>query len=125
MTLEEFKILHYKFSKLPLPRKVWDTPEHELYIEAVHNNKEFHDWTLVDKFKKTGFDYSEFCCLNLAEKVFDSVDERGELDLDNVNVIMRKWKDGTYGIPIHDGGSSIIEIAFCPWCGSELKKASS
>jgi hypothetical protein len=26
----------------------------------------------------------------------------------------------TYGIMIHDGGSSAIEIAYCPWCGSKL-----
>jgi hypothetical protein len=28
--------------------------------------------------------------------------------------------DGTYGLRIHDGGSSAISIAFCPWCGSAL-----
>jgi hypothetical protein len=27
---------------------------------------------------------------------------------------------GGYGIIVHDGGSSVIEIAFCPWCGSKL-----
>ena len=25
-----------------------------------------------------------------------------------------------YGIIIHDGGTSILEIHFCPWCGVEL-----
>lgn len=25
-----------------------------------------------------------------------------------------------YGLIIHDGGSSIIRIRFCPWCGSAL-----
>jgi hypothetical protein len=28
--------------------------------------------------------------------------------------------DGQYGIIVHDGGSSIIVIAYCPWCGSKL-----
>jgi len=31
-----------------------------------------------------------------------------------------------YGLYIHDGGSSYIEIHFCPWCGakfSELRDA--
>jgi hypothetical protein len=32
----------------------------------------------------------------------------------------KKTKD--YGIPIHDGGSSFIEIEFCPWCGTKLTK---
>jgi len=26
----------------------------------------------------------------------------------------------SYGIIIHDGGSSFIEIAHCPWCGTKL-----
>lgn len=25
-----------------------------------------------------------------------------------------------YGIPVKDGGTSFIEIFFCPWCGQKL-----
>lgn len=27
---------------------------------------------------------------------------------------------GGYGLIVHDGGSGVIEIAFCPWCGAKL-----
>lgn len=27
---------------------------------------------------------------------------------------------GGFGLIIHDGSSSTIEIAFCPWCGTNL-----
>ena len=27
---------------------------------------------------------------------------------------------GGYGLMVHDGGSSVVKIAFCPWCGSKL-----
>ena len=27
-----------------------------------------------------------------------------------------------YGLIVHDGRSSVIEIGFCPWCGSKLPK---
>lgn len=27
---------------------------------------------------------------------------------------------GGFGLMIHDGGSSVIEIAHCPWCGMKL-----
>jgi hypothetical protein len=31
------------------------------------------------------------------------------------------WSDsGRYGIIIHDGGGSMIEISYCPWCGTQL-----
>jgi hypothetical protein len=28
--------------------------------------------------------------------------------------------NGEYGIIVHDGGSSVVRIAYCPWCGSKL-----
>ncbi|WP_082730447.1 MULTISPECIES: DUF6980 family protein [Sphingomonas] len=30
----------------------------------------------------------------------------------------------TYGLIVHDGGSSVIAIAFCPWCGAKLPQQS-
>jgi hypothetical protein len=27
-----------------------------------------------------------------------------------------------YGLPIHDGGTSYIQIQFCPWCGASLRE---
>lgn len=29
-------------------------------------------------------------------------------------------ESGTYGLPYHDGGSSVNVINFCPWCGSNV-----
>jgi hypothetical protein len=29
-------------------------------------------------------------------------------------------ESGKFGLLIHDGGSSYIEIQFCPWCGADL-----
>jgi len=29
-------------------------------------------------------------------------------------------KSRTYGLMIHDGGPSMIVIAYCPWCGVKL-----
>ncbi|WP_445669265.1 DUF6980 family protein [Niallia sp. FSL M8-0099] len=35
-------------------------------------------------------------------------------------LILFDEKDHDYGLFIHDGGTSSIEIEFCPWCGSKL-----
>jgi len=32
---------------------------------------------------------------------------------------------GGLGIIVHDGGSSAIEIAYCPWCGKKLPTGAS
>jgi hypothetical protein len=29
---------------------------------------------------------------------------------------------GGYGIIVHDGGSSVVEVQFCPWCGKKLPR---
>lgn len=29
-------------------------------------------------------------------------------------------KPNVYGLIVHDGGSSFVEIAYCPWCGTRL-----
>lgn len=54
--------------------------------------------------------------------VTDSFDEKGKIKYDDVDVVMNRWKNGTYGIPIHDGGTSVIVIKYCPWCGQQLPK---
>jgi hypothetical protein len=28
-----------------------------------------------------------------------------------------------YGLFVHDGGSAVIEIKYCPWCGSKLPES--
>lgn len=35
-------------------------------------------------------------------------------------IINYSKKTETCGIIIHDGGSSFIEIKFCPWCGENI-----
>ena len=37
------------------------------------------------------------------------------------DALVAYWpKQGEYGLIIHDGGESVIRIAYCPWCGSRL-----
>jgi hypothetical protein len=62
-----------------------------------------------------------FCCQDMADKVKERIDGNGIIKYDNVDVITNKWGNGTYGIPINDGSTSVITINNCPWCGSKLK----
>jgi hypothetical protein len=61
-----------------------------------------------------------FCCRQMADKVEESTNSDGVIKYNNADVIINKWGNGTYGIPIHDGGTSVIQINHCPWCGSKL-----
>ena len=44
-----------------------------------------------------------------------------EYYLSNEDNIVDYWnKYDEYGIPVHDGGTSMIVIEYCPWCGKKL-----
>lgn len=64
----------------------------------------------------------KFCCNIMEQHILLSFGKNGEIKYDEVDVVMNKWPNGTYGIPIHDGGTSLIVINFCPWCGMQLNK---
>jgi hypothetical protein len=36
------------------------------------------------------------------------------------NLIYRDTDGSSYGLIVHDGGSSYIAISYCPWCGASL-----
>ena len=35
-------------------------------------------------------------------------------------LVHQSSKSGDYGLIVHDGGSSVIGISYCPWCGASL-----
>jgi hypothetical protein len=37
------------------------------------------------------------------------------------DVLVSLDEDGSAGLIIHDGGSSVIGIGFCPWCGARIQ----
>ena len=39
------------------------------------------------------------------------------------NLIYYSARENRYGLLIHDGGASFVEIVWCPWCGSDLKSS--
>lgn len=39
---------------------------------------------------------------------------------DCADALVQRARDGTYGLIVHDGGSSFVKIYVCPWCGTEL-----
>lgn len=121
MDLGRFKILYNRFSKLPLDKEEWESDDYDDYVTALNDSKECSDWFLTKEMDKKGFDYSDFCCVKIAKHISDGILENGEIDYDNVDIIIAKWESGEIGIPIHDGGSSMIIINYCPFCGSKLK----
>lgn len=61
------------------------------------------------------------CCEQLDAQLRWSCDVHDDPS-DCPDVVIVRTARG-FGLPIHDGGSSSIEIDFCPWCGAKLTDA--
>jgi hypothetical protein len=122
MELEKFKELHARFFGKELSQEIVDSEEYEAYVDAIHEDEVCYNWATAEKLKIQGFDYVNYCCMMMADKVFESLDEEGEIKYDDPTVVMNKWDESLYGIPVHDGGATKVGIKVCPWCGSKVWK---
>jgi hypothetical protein len=63
------------------------------------------------------------CCNAMNEQiVYRCVKHPDPYDCpDNLVTYFEKFDE--YGIIVHDGGTSVCEIAFCPWCGARLPES--
>jgi hypothetical protein len=62
------------------------------------------------------------CCQQLASQMLWSCEIHDDPFACPDVVIVRTVR-GRFGLPIHDGGSSYVDISHCPWCGSLLVDA--
>jgi len=60
----------------------------------------------------------EYCCERMQFDLEQECDQHPDRK-DCPDALIRKDSSG-YGLIIHDGGTSVIEIEYCPWCGSKL-----
>ncbi|MCP2045587.1 hypothetical protein [Pontibacter sp. HSC-36F09] len=122
MELERFKELHTRFFGKELPEEVLQSEEYEAYEAAIHENEACYNWAIVEKLRSKGFDSQNYCCLMMADKVYESLDSEGDIKYDDPEVIINKWDEGFYGIPVHNGSATMVVINYCPWCGTKLSK---
>ena len=59
------------------------------------------------------------CCEDLAHHATATCPDHAD-PFDCPDRVVVRFRDGSYGLPIRDGGTSAIGIAHCPWCGSRL-----
>ena len=121
MDCNTYKALYPKHSALPLSPAIWDTPEHEEFTDHFHDCTSCGDWTLARRVEKRGVDPADYPCVHIAYHVTEKLESSGVDAFNNPDVVICEFEDsGTFGIPIRDGGSSMITIQYCPWCGIQL-----
>lgn len=65
----------------------------------------------------------EYCCPTFREHIEAQCEQCGDRR-DCPDTILEKyssdaWNKDKWGIPVHDGGTSFVQIYFCPWCGAK------
>lgn len=121
MNCSEYKRLYPKYTNFPLPKEVWDTPEGEAHTEHFCECAACHEWTLAKRVEKRGAKVEDFPCVHIAYHVTGKLDSSRDDPFDDPDVIIWQHEtSGEYGIPVRDGGLSIITIQYCPWCGVSL-----
>lgn len=119
MVLRQFKALYKKFSSGKLDNSICETKEYSEFIDAINDDEKISDWYLSQQIKKSKVKVGRHCCTKMTYYLtFDK--KTKDINPDAVIRFNKKAKD--YGIPIHDGGLSFIEIEYCPWCGTQLTK---
>ncbi|WP_425400574.1 DUF6980 family protein [Aeoliella sp.] len=61
----------------------------------------------------------EHCCETMSRNVNHVCDQHASPFACPDHLILQ-GKNGSCGLIVHDGGSSMVEIQFCPWCGAKL-----
>jgi len=102
-------------------REVWDTEEYTDYCGHFHDCQSCGDWTLEKRVRNRGVKVEEFPCVRIAYHVTGKLDSPLDNPFDDPDGLIWQFEKGDeYGIPIRDGGSSIVIIQYCPWCGMPL-----
>lgn len=60
------------------------------------------------------------CCPRMRHQVEFVCADHPDLGACPDSLIRYSDQHREYGLRVHDGGSAVVEIAYCPWCGAEL-----
>jgi hypothetical protein len=59
------------------------------------------------------------CCKRMQAQLHLACPEHEDLSRCPDSLVAR-WPGGEYGLRVHDGGSAVVKIEYCPWCGTRL-----
>ncbi len=121
MDCKTYRELYPSYSDSDRARRLWAHPKYKAFARHLLTCTACEDWTMARQVESRGACLRDYPCVHIAYYVTRSLVSEHEDPFDDPDVTIWKFEDTqTYGIPIRDGGSSIIEIKFCPWCSMRL-----
>jgi len=107
------------FMSFPLPREVWDSSDYKAWQAHRLDCFECGEWDLMMRVQGRGIDLSSYPCVCVAYHSSHTCDIHSNA-WDCPDMTLVRTADG-FGIPVRDGGTSVIRIDYCPWCGVRLR----
>lgn len=102
---------------MPLPEELWQSDAYEDYTEHLHVCSACSDWYMEQHVVQRGYAVNQFPCVHIPYYgTCDCKQHKNAFDCPDVLVRYNQQKQ-TCGLPVRDGGSSIVAITCCPWCG--------
>ena len=118
MVCDDFRRLYETFMSLPLPREVWDSPEYGEWSEHLHNCSSCGEWYLLRQVEGRGVNPSDYPCIHVAYHSTHPCDIHSDA-WECPDMTLVRTPSG-FGIPVRDGGTSVVRIEYCPWCDTRL-----
>jgi len=118
MNHDSFRALHSKFTTYPLAREIWESDEHDEWFEHLDACVECSDWHSLKQVESRGIDVADFPCVHVALHSTVQCDVHTDA-WECADMTLVRTEDG-FAIPVRDGGSSYIQIDYCPWCGVKI-----
>jgi hypothetical protein len=66
---------------------------------------------------------TQHCCERLRDVVSQTCDAHADPNDCPDALVRYSPQYDEYGLLLHDGGTSAVQIAFCPWCGARLPES--
>ena len=116
-----FRAFHAKIQDPEVFNEVARTQDYLDYVQHMSECDSCSDLYMADAVKRRGARVEDYPCVHIAYRETFAL---GSPDPDNdPDVIIRRFSDGGFGIPVRDGGPSMVVINYCPWCGVKLPVA--
>ena len=96
---------------------VAQSDEYEDWRNHLDSCAECTDWYMKKMLEQRNVDISEYPCVHVA---YYSTSDCGHDDPWECDVVLIR-SAAQFGLPVRDGGRSVVRISHCPWCGTNVK----
>ena len=120
MDCEQFDSQFKLFTSYPMEPRVAESSDFQAWHDHRSGCQRCGDAFLAHEATRCGVTPSDHPCVHvaylIAQDPLSSIEPISDPDV----TLTFDSKNNRYGIPVRDGGSSYIEVFYCPWCGVPL-----